>query len=103
MKLAAMVIAFGFAGVITAAQAMPLAPTEVPSAITTVAGGCGPGWRPDPWGRCVRYRHRWRPAPVYRGYGYYGGPRVYYGPPRAYYGGPRWHERRWYHREGWDD
>ncbi len=95
MKLAAIVIALGFAGAaVTAAQAMPVAPTEAPSAITTVAGGCGPGWHPNRWGRCVPFRYR--RAPVYRR-GYYGPPRVYYGGP-VYYYGPRWHRPYW---RGW--
>ena len=42
------------------------------------AGGCGPGFHPNPWGRC---------RPNDRGYGYggYGGPRRFYeGRPFGY-------------------
>jgi len=88
MRLAAIVIAFGILGAASAVQAMPIAPTKAPSAIITVAGGCGPGWHPNRWGRCVP--NRWRRAPIYRGYGWYGPPR--------YYRGPGWHHRRWHHR-----
>lgn len=46
--------------------------------IEFVAGGCGPGFHPNPWGRC---------RPNDRGYGYggYGGPRRFYeGRPYGY-------------------
>ena len=47
---------------VAAAQSMPLAPLEQAQASLTipVAGGCGPGFHPDPYGRCRRN-------------GYYGG------------------------------
>ena len=53
---------------VAAAQSMPLAPLEQAQASLTipVAGGCGPGFHPDPYGRCRRN-------------GYYGG--AYYGAP----------------------
>ena len=52
---------------VAAAQSMPLAPREQAQASLTipVAGGCGPGFHPGPYGHCRRN-------------GYYGG---------AYYGG----------------
>ena len=52
---------------VAAAQSMPLAPLEQAQASLTipVAGGCGPGFHPGPYGGCRRN-------------GYYGG---------AYYGG----------------
>lgn len=59
------------------------------------AGGCGPGFHPNPWGVC---RPNWGPRRywggprvVYGGYGYgYARPRPYYRPygfygPRPYY------------------
>ena len=61
------------------------------------AGGCGPGFHPNPWGIC---RPNWGPRPywarprvAYGGYGYgygYARPRPYYRPygfygPRPYY------------------
>ena len=84
----------GFAG---SANAAPLAPAPLAGEATvqTVAGGCGPGFHPNPWGVC---RPNWGPRP-------YWGPRAYerrpigWGPygrpyPRPYrpYGfyGPRW-------------
>ncbi|WP_342361730.1 GCG_CRPN prefix-to-repeats domain-containing protein [Terrarubrum flagellatum] len=78
MKLAVLALSAGLAGLASAAQAMPLAPVEQPAAITQVAWGCGPGWHPNPWGRCVP--NRWGP-----GYGFYRarpfyGPRPWYGP-----------------------
>ena len=47
---------------VAAAQAMPLAPLEQAQASLTipVAGGCGPGFHPGPYGHCRRN-------------GYYGG------------------------------
>jgi hypothetical protein len=57
IKLAA-VAALGLCGLALAAgpsSAMPMA-TAAPAAPTSaqpVAWGCGPGWHPNPWGRCV--------------------------------------------------
>jgi hypothetical protein len=68
-------------------EAMPLAGVAPAAAATVeqVAWGCGPGWHPNPWGRCVPNRRYW------------GGP--YYGPRRFY--GPRpWGYHRPYYR-GW--
>jgi hypothetical protein len=70
------------------ASAMPLATTApaAPTVVQDVAWGCGPGWHPNPWGRCVPY------GPVY-----YGGYRGYGGwgwhHPGRFGGG--WH-RPWY-------
>jgi len=78
MRLFATVAAAaGILGLASAAQALPMAPTEAPSAITTVAGGCGPGWHPTRWGRCVPNRRMYRRAP----------------PPRAWHG--HRHHRHW--------
>ena len=87
----AAVIAVGL-GTVTAANAAPFS-YSTPAGETLVehvAGGCGPGFHPNPWGRC---------RPNDRGWGY-GGPRGYYGGgpgygygggydrgPRGYYGG----------------
>ncbi|WP_257166900.1 GCG_CRPN prefix-to-repeats domain-containing protein [Bradyrhizobium sp. SRS-191] len=62
----------------SAAQAftLPSQPAAPDSNVERVAGGCGPGWFPDRWGRC-------RPAPrAYYGYGggYGYGPRCWVRP-----------------------
>jgi hypothetical protein len=80
-------------------SAMPIAPLSAPNAlpVQTVAWGCGVGWHPNPWGRCVPnrpiiYRHHWhRPVVVYRSYGWH----------------HRWrrhhdrHPGHWHHRHHW--
>ncbi|MDP4023728.1 hypothetical protein Q8W71_13915 [Methylobacterium sp. NEAU 140] len=88
---AAAVIAAGFAA--TAASAAPFGPGPAPAGarVERVAGGCGPGFHPNPWGHC---------RPNARGWGYgWGGPRGPYGgrPDHGYgpergpggYDGPR--------------
>lgn len=84
---AAAILAAGL-GLATTAQAAPfaVAPLEGEALVQTVAGGCGPGFHPNPWGIC---RPNWGPrrywgGPVYRPYGYYR-PRPYYR-PYGYYG-----------------
>ena len=74
------VIAAGLASA-TAASAAPFGygfgPPEREVIVERVAGGCGPGFHPNPWGHC---------RPNDRGWGYGGG----YGGPRGYgYGGDR--------------
>ncbi|MBN9548871.1 MAG: hypothetical protein J0H31_08320 [Alphaproteobacteria bacterium] len=89
MKLAigAAILCLGMA---SAAQAMPNGlPTTDDSLITNVAMGCGPGWHPNYWGRCVPNRRV-----IYPGYYHWGGPRVYVGPV--------WHPyHRWHHWRRW--
>lgn len=73
-----------------AANALPLAPLAKSSAaplVQQVAGGCGPGWHPDPWGRCVP---NWR-----GGHGFYGRP--------AWYGHSGWRGHGGWHggHGGW--
>lgn len=73
-------------GLATAAHASPLGygPVGGDTLIARVAGGCGPGFHPNPWGRC---------RPNDRGYGYgYGGPRGPYG-DRPGYGYGRGYDR----------
>ena len=77
MRIAAVALvgALGLAFVsATSAHAVPAVPGSVPEAsnIVLAAGGCGPRFHPNRWGRCVPNR-----------YGYYG-PRPYW---RGYYGG----------------
>jgi hypothetical protein len=76
----AAVLAAGL-GSATSANAAPFSSGLIRSdaVIEFVAGGCGPGFHPNPWGRC---------RPNDRGYGYGGGPRGYYeGRPAYGYGG----------------
>ncbi len=50
---------------LVAAEAMPVAKAAGVSApVDHVRFGCGPGWHPNPWGRCVPNR-----GPVRRGWG----------------------------------
>ncbi len=68
---------------VAASSAMPMVQVGPTAGLVEhVAYGCGPGWHPNPWGRCVPYRR----VIVY--------PRYYYGP--SYYWHPvhRWH--RWH-------
>lgn len=74
----------------------PFEQSRSEAVVEFVAGGCGPGFHPNPWGRC---------RPNDRGYGYggSGGPRRFYEGRPAYgygdgygrrgdgdgYGGPR--------------
>lgn len=83
-------LAIGGTAAASAASAMPIAPVApVPAMIEHVAWGCGPGWHPNYWGRCVPNRRV-----VYPGYYYWGGPRVYVGPV--------WHPyHRWHHWRRW--
>ena len=76
-------LAIGGTAVASAASAMPIAPVaQAPAMVEQVAWGCGPGWHPNYWGRCVPNRRV-----VYPGYYYWGGPRVYIGPV--------WHHHHW--------
>jgi hypothetical protein len=82
--VAALAIA-GLTATVETSSAMPLgaaAPAASPL-VQDVRWGCGPGWHPNPWGRCTPDR---RPAYAY-GYGYH--PH-YWGHPfyRPYH---RWH------------
>ena len=77
------VIAIGLATA-TAANAAPLRyePFDGGVRIERIAGGCGPGFHPNPWGHC---------RPNDRGWGY-GGPRGPYG-GRPDYGYGRGYDR----------
>ncbi|WP_298958813.1 hypothetical protein [uncultured Methylobacterium sp.] len=57
------------------------------TAVTRVAGGCGPGFFPNRWGYC---RPFYGPRP-------YWGPRRVYGPPRPYWRRPYYGPRRFYY------
>lgn len=75
-------------GTMAVAQAMPMAgaPTKTAAAdIEQVAYGCGPGWRPGPYGRCVPMARPYYARPIYRPPVYYGRP--VYRPP-GFYGRP---------------
>ncbi|MDQ0396440.1 GCG_CRPN prefix-to-repeats domain-containing protein [Labrys monachus] len=80
----------GLVATAEASSAMTLAPAApgASSLVQDVRWGCGPGWHPNPWGRCVPNRRVI----------YYGGPRVhYYGGPRYYHRAYGWHHpyRHW--------
>lgn len=82
-------LAIGGTVAASAASAMPTAPVAAPALVEHVAWGCGPGWHPNPWGRCVPNRRV-----IYPGYYYWGGPSVYIG--------PGWHPyHRWHHWRRW--
>ncbi|HVW54726.1 MAG TPA: hypothetical protein VHC00_03505 [Rhizobiaceae bacterium] len=80
-----------------ASSAMPMASLSAPGAfsVQTIAWGCGVGWHPNPWGRCVPnrpvvYGYYWqRPVVVYRTYGWHRWRHHYYRHPE--------HWRRWDH------
>jgi hypothetical protein len=74
----------GTVATVAASSAMPLAQPAAPALVEHVAWGCGPGWHPNPWGRCVPYR-----VVVY--------PRYYYRHDPAFYvGHPHHHWHRWH-------
>ncbi len=88
-------------GTMMGAQAMPMAgaPAKTAGNIEQVAYGCGPGWRPGPYGRCVPMARPYYGVPIYRAPVYrpvyrapvYRGP-VYRGPYRGpVYRGPYRH------------
>lgn len=81
LMLAAALATLGFAGFAGSASAMPTSPfVGAGSALVeTVAYGCGRGFVPNRWGRCVP--NAARPAPAYR-------PDPYYGRGRDYRRGP---------------
>ncbi len=68
-----------------AANALPLAPLDQATAplVQDVRWGCGPGWHPNPWGRCVP---NWRGGPGWRGRSAWGGGHWRGGG----WGGPGW-------------
>ncbi len=93
----------GSLGWMGSAEAAPfgLAPLGAMGAsVERVAGGCGPGFHPNPWGLCrpnlYGPRPYWgppvyggpfgpvRPRPIFRPYGY-DGPRPFYRPRPWYY------------------
>ena len=91
MRVSALVVAGALAlgASAVSANAAPAAPdlgvTTGSANIIEVAGGCGRGFHPNPWGRCVP--HRWSYYRSWRGDRYYGG---------GYYGGG--YDWRWRHR-----
>ena len=75
-----------------AASAAPIIPNSLSQtnpSIVHVWGGCGWGFHPNPWGRCVPNRWGYYRYRLYYGYPYW---RSYY--PGDYY--PRWQRRYWY-------
>lgn len=110
MRNHAMATALAFAGIAATAQsstamnASPQAPVAS-GFVQDVAYGCGRGWHPNPWGRCVPYggysfgySYGWR-RPAYYGYGgYYGGG--YYRHDNGWHNG--WGHHRWGGDEGDD-
>ena len=84
LAAAALAVA-GLATTAATASAMNFGTTApvASSLVQEAAYGCGPGWHPNPWGRCVPN------ARVY-----YGRP-VYYG-HSVYYRHPGWHHPYWH-------
>lgn len=74
--LAAVVVAGAALAGASQASAMPVGPQPAGNAIEQVRFGCGPGWHPNRWGRCVPNFRRYAP------------------PPRRYYR-RNWRHRRW--------
>ena len=71
---------------LAAAAALTLGVLAVGTDGASAAGGCGPGWHPNPWGVCRPnwgWRRHWRPV------GFYGYARPGWG----------WHHHGWHH--GW--
>jgi hypothetical protein len=85
MRMAALTLigALGFAASVVSTNAAPVMPTPATlqaSNIVQAAGGCGRGFHPNRWGRCVPNRYGYYgPRPHWRGYygqgyGPWGGP-----------------------------
>lgn len=95
---AAVLAVTGLAATVETSSAMTLAPAAsgASSLVQDVRWGCGPGWHPNPWGRCVPDRRR--PVYYYGGYGGYrdGGYDGYRGGYGEYRGGYREHHRDHY-------
>jgi hypothetical protein len=72
MRIAAIAVigSLGLAVSAFSASAAPLAPGKVDqgSNIVQVAGGCGPGWHPNRWGRCMPNRNWHRHGPRWGAY-----------------------------------
>jgi len=89
MRTAALAFAGALGLAVTSASATPIAPnlaTQTDANIIQAWGGCGWGFHPNPWGRCVPNR-RWGywHRPWWRHGDWYGG---------GYY--PHWRYRYWY-------
>jgi hypothetical protein len=102
MRNLALAVGLAIAGIAATAQsstAMPTGPHALVASglVQDVAYGCGRGWHPNPWGRCVPYGGY--------GYGYsYGWHRpAYYGYGGDYYRHDNgWHNGWGHHRWGGD-
>jgi len=95
MRIAALALVgtLGLAVSAVSASAAPAAPSmDTPQAanIIQIAGGCGRGFHPNRWGRCVPhgYGGYWSQSRSH----YYGGGYPYYGGGYPY----RHHYRSWY-------
>ena len=82
IKTAALAAA-GAIGLASAATAIPAQAAPLP--LVHASYGCGPGWHPNGWGRCVPNAY----------YGYWGGPRWGHPYYRGFYG--HWGHRAWGH------
>jgi hypothetical protein len=82
---AAVIVAGAALAGVSQASAMPIGPApDASPGIEHVAYGCGPGFAPNGWGRCVpvmrpRYVRPYYARPVYRSY-----RRPYYGYRRGW-------------------
>src|SRR4029077_11671909 len=69
MTAAILVGTLGMATAAMSANAAPVVPSPANETnVVQVAGGCGPGFHPNRWGRCVPNRYS------YYGHHYWGGP-----------------------------
>gem|GEM_PF-1037397 len=86
----ALLLAGGEFATFETSSAMPVASTTAASSppIVRVVWPCGPGWHPNPWGRCVP---NWGWGGGYYGWGHPWGWHPY---------GWGWHRWGW-HRWGW--
>ena len=88
LVLAAAVALGALTASVTASSAMSIGTpaSGASSLVQDVRWGCGPGWHPNPWGRCVPNRR-----PVY----FYGGGYGHHWGGGGWGGGWHNHRRRW--------
>jgi hypothetical protein len=90
MRLAALApaTALGIAASANATPSAPNLPAQRNATVVQAEWGCGWGFHPNPWGRCVP-----------NGWGYWHRPHGWWWRHHGYYGGgyyPYWRHRYWY-------